>query len=548
MSGWALDLGTTNTALARWDESSAAPELVELPTICRGSADGIESGRLVPTVVQMLSPRGLFDRIGAWPAVERWWLLGRRALIGKPALEENQAGRASFVPCFKAALDHEPLRVLARLGRHYVTAREAAHAFLRELLREAAEASGTRPRELVVTCPVVAFETYRAEVQSILRRLGVHRVRFLDEPVAAALGYGLGLARDRTALVIDIGGGTMHVVLVRLSASDALDGRAVVLAKRGRVLGGNAVDGWVLEEACRALGYDLAADEDDEVALLWRRLMLADACRVKEAVYFNERVPFLVTPPRAAKGEQIFTLTRDGLHDLLDKNGFFRALGASIDEVLTQAQAGPEHIDEVLLVGGSTLLPGVQPLLADRFGRGRLRTWHPFEAVAQGAACFAAGAVGTLDSIVHDYAFLTHDAKTGEPHYTVVVPRGTRFPTAPDLWRHELVPTCALGEPETVFKLLIAEIAEGDANARPVWDAAGNLHKVGAQGESRLVVPLNAARPTLGVLDPPHDPRDRRPRLDLAFGVNADRWLVATVRDLLAGRELMHEEPVVRLV
>ena len=63
-----------------------------------------------------------------------------------------------------------------------------------------------------------------------------------------------------------------------------------------------------------------------------------------------------------------------------------------------------------------------------------------------------------------------------------------------------------------------------------------------------MIVPLNAASPTLGYLDPPHSPRDRRPRLEIAFGVNADRWLVATVRDLLAQRELMREEPVVRLI
>ena len=35
-----------------------------------------------------------------------------------------------------------------------------------------------------------------------------------------------------------------------------------------------------------------------------------------------------------------------------------------------------------------------------------------------------------------------------------------------------------------------------------------------------------------------------RPRLEIAFGVNADRWLIATVRDLLSQRELMREEPV----
>jgi hypothetical protein len=63
-----------------------------------------------------------------------------------------------------------------------------------------------------------------------------------------------------------------------------------------------------------------------------------------------------------------------------------------------------------------------------------------------------------------------------------------------------------------------------------------------------MVVPLNASSPTLGYLDPPHSPRDRRPRLEIAFGVNSERWLVATVRDLLVHRDLMREEPVVRLV
>ena len=61
-------------------------------------------------------------------------------------------------------------------------------------------------------------------------------------------------------------------------------------------------------------------------------------------------------------------------------------------------------------------------------------------------------------------------------------------------------------------------------------------------------MPLNAASPTLGYLDPPHEPQDHRPRLEIAFGVNAERWLVATVNDLLTRRELMKEEPVVRLI
>lgn len=553
---WGIDLGTTNTGVAGWDPGSGQPQLIELPAVCRnpGGDDPLEAPRLVPTAVHLLEKSRLLDRIGAWPPLARHAFVGRLAEIGRPALERNQGiASVSFVPGFKLALMTEPVRPLARCGRQAVTARDAAAAFLRELLAEVKRTTGRRPRDLAVTAPVIAFETYRAEVQAILRDLGVRRVRFVDEPVAAALGYGLSLSRERTLLVVDIGGGTMHVVLVRLTPRGTAGGQAQVLAKQGGRLGGNAVDGWVLGELCRDMGQPFEDDEDEE-ALLWRRLMLAEACRVKEAVFFQESAEFLVAPaagwaPRSPGAARV-VLTRQRLSEILTANGFFQALGQCIDRVLDQAKLGADAVEDVLLVGGSTLLPGVFSMLEDRFGRPRLRGWQPFEAVAHGAACFAADRASALDFIVNDYAFVTHDAKTGAEQHTVIVPRGTRFPTPPDFWRRQVVPTCALGEPENIFKLLVCEIARGDgADRRLVWDAAGGLHKLGGTAaEPDIVVPLNAASPTLGTLEPPHSPRDRRPRLDVAFGVNADRWLVATVRDLHSHKELMHEEPVVRLV
>jgi molecular chaperone DnaK (HSP70) len=560
VNGWALDLGTTNSGLARWDDARGQPQLVDLPSICRKpeGREPLEAPRLVPSAVDLVEHPGLLDRLGGWPPIARRWLVGRQAFVGRLALERNYALlRPSFVPTFKPALSSDPLRPLARVGRRGVTAREAAQVFLRELLVEVKRHTRHRLRELVVTSPVTAFEGYRAEVRDILKRLGVRQVLFVDEPVAAALGYGLNLTEDRTLLVVDIGGGTMHVVVVRLSAQHAASGQATVLAKRGRPLGGNAVDGWVLADLCREVGADAPTGGGDEGTRLWRRLMLAEARRVKEAVFFDESATFLLTPPgvcsldgAARPGGGFLLFTRQRLARLLEENGFLRDLTASIDEVVEESQVPVEAISDVLLVGGSTLLPGVFQLLERRFERRRLRAWQPFEAVAYGAACFAAGRVAAVDFIVHDYAFVTHDPKTGQAQHVVVVPRGTRFPTRPDFWKRQLVPTCSLGEPETIFKLLVCEVARADGSTRTfVWDAAGDLHKVGGTtGEAEVVVPLNAASPTLGYLDPPHSPRDRRPRLEVAFGVNSERWLTATVFDLLAQRELMHEEPVVRLL
>ena len=560
MKGWALDLGTTNSGIARWDEGSGQPQLVELPAICRNPErdDPLEAPRMVPSAVHFLEHPGLLDRLGGWPPVARRMFLGRRALVGRPALERNrETSHPSFVPAFKAALSIESTRPLARVGRRVVTARAAARAFLRELLAETKRTTGERIRDLVVTSPVSAFETYRAEVQRLLQDLGVRRVRFVDEPVAAALGYGLSLTHERTVLVVDIGGGTMHVILVQLSPRGALGGEARVIAKQSRPLGGNAVDGWVLEAACAQAGYPPLDAEGDEDTRFWRRLMLAEACRVKEAVHFDETAVFRVTPPGFNRrvgggraGSSLFTFTRAQLADVLERNGFYRGLEACLAALFEDGKAKVADVDDVLLVGGSTLLPGVFARVEQRFERRRMRAWQPFEAVAYGGACFAADRIGALDFIVHDYAFVTHDARTNEPQYTVVVPRGTRFPTAPDFWKRQLVPTCALGEPESIFRLAICEVSRGDGDERRfVWDAAGDLHKVGgASGQAQVVVPLNASSPTLGYLDPRHDPKDRRPRLEIAFGVNEERWLIATVHDLLTRKELMREEPVVRLV
>jgi molecular chaperone DnaK (HSP70) len=554
MAGWALDLGTTNSGIARCDDTGQ-PQLVELVAVCRDPErdDPLEAPRMVPSAVHVLERPGLVDRLGGWPPVARRLFLGRRALIGQRALDRNRdVALPAFAPTFKAALASEATRPLARVGRRHLSAREVAGLYLRELLAETKRTTGHRIRDLVVTSPVSAFETYRAEVQRLLADLGVRRVRFVDEPLAAALGYGLSLSHERCVLVVDIGGGTMHVALVELSPRGSLGGEARVIAKQGRPLGGNAVDGWLLEAACAKAGLPALDVLGDEAARFWRRVMLAEACRVKEALHFEETAVFRVTPPgpdrRAAPS--LLAFTREELVAVLEANGFYRGLEACLAAMFEDGHAKTSDVDDVLVVGGSTLLPGVHARIERHVERRRLRAWQPFEAVAYGGACFAADRIGALDFIVHDYAFVTHDPKTGAAQHTVIVPRGTRFPTPPDLWKRQLVPTCSLGEPEEVFRLVVCEIERGDGGDRRfVWDAAGDLHKVGgATGKAEVIVPLNAASPTLGYLDPPHEPQDRRPRLEIAFGVNAERWLVTTVHDLMTREELMREEPVVRLI
>jgi hypothetical protein len=289
----------------------------------------------------------------------------------------------------------------------------------------------------------------------------------------------------------------------------------------GRLLGGNDVNRLVLAELCRRLESPLdESGADDEVAF-WQRLMLAEACRVKEAVYFQPTATFHATPPAylrripvlARDAKPWVEFTRTDLERLLERHGVYQLIGDCLEEVLKEGAARgvrEEDIEDVLMVGGSTLLPRVYPFFEERFGRDRVRAWQPFEAGVFGACAFAAGQLSHADFIVHDYAFVTYDAKTQEKEYTVVVPRGTRFPTPPDFWKRQFVPTCALGEPETLFKLVICEIGRGvEGDRQFVWDRPGQVHTVehGSGRSDAVVVPLNEANPALGYLDPPHPAR-----------------------------------------
>lgn len=575
---WAIDFGSTNTGVARWNAGEGRPRMVELPSICRrpGGEDHLEAPTLIPSAVEAFESLDFWSRAGKWRPLARRFFIGKQAFVGQRAVERNSDfPRPAFATDFKSALGQSPLRTVARLGKKPLSARDVARLYIRELLHEIRDTTGERVRDVVVTTPVDAYESYRAELLEAFRQVGVRRVRFIDEPVAAAIGYGLGLKQGRLVLVVDFGGGTLDMALVSLSAKDMEQGLCRVVAKAGRPIGGRTVDDWILDETCRRLMYPVPSASAGEALAQWARLMRGEACRIKEGLFFEDEQTFFPMPPdelhrfeERIRGESpSVVLTKDDLQSLLEERGLYDTLEECLNEVMTKAAeegVPSESVEDVLMVGGSTLLPGVYPLFERRFGRDAVRAWQPFEAVAFGACAFAADVSAQSDYIVHDYAFVTHDLETHEKQYSVIVPQGTRFPTSMDFWKRPLVPTCSLGTPETIFKLVICEVGRKHGEERRfVWDREGQLHKVGgredggakAEGappekksEEALIIPLNESNPTLGYLRPPHPPGDKRPRLEIAFGVNADRWLCATVYDLRSKKFMMREQPVVRLL
>ncbi len=561
----AIDLGTTNTVVALWNNDSDGPEILHLDAVCRNTTEKsreIDDSYTIPSCVYLLSPEERYS----FPLSLLFRSLKTRTggLIGMKAIEKNGGlYRPWFINNFKSFLAKNSFQFIGQLGKWKYTAEDITRIFLGELLSEIRKSNRIKPRHLTFCVPVDFYEFYRAKLKRICARLGIYRIKTIDEPVAAALGYGLGLDDSKNILVIDFGAGTLDFALIRTMEKKGDRGTCTVVAKDGAPIGGNLVDSWIVRDICQHYGYDFERLSTDPDIHWWYRMLLAEACRIKENLFFKESDSFFLMPSKLmdeyahrVPGDQDaikkpMDYSREDLKRLLKKKGLYSMLDSLMSSIIETAEArgtGADRIDDVLMVGGSTLLPDIYSLVEKRFGRDRVRAWQPFNAVAFGAAAFAANRFSRADYITHDYAFMTYDKKTLMPEYNVIVPRGTPYPTQKDFWKRHLSPTCALGEPERIFKLVICEIGKKhEFDQEFVWDEKGKLHLLKDGDDNQLIIPLNETDPTLGYLDPPHAPSDKRARVEISFMINDDKWLCTTVYDLMTSKHLMEEKPVIRL-
>ncbi|MFN3652021.1 MAG: Hsp70 family protein [Armatimonadota bacterium] len=520
-SRWAIDLGTTNTVVAM--EEFGSVRAVTLPGV--GRTLPVEQSPLIPSAVHITD------------SYERWLYFFRRrrrnVSIGQQALSRNFDGRSpAFAQSFKPVLATQPHKPLLRVGdREELTARDVTFHFLRELLARLREQHGAHPQDLTIPAPVGYFDHYRAELSSMVKRLGVKRFRSLDEPVAAALGYGVNVAREESLLVVDFGGGTLNLAVVRLGPRTAETGKADVVAKHMVSVGGNDVDHWLVEH--------LVASELREIPEWYKDIHW-------EAMFVKERVSQQGSAEFRWGGIQRH-VTRDDLVGVLDRHGLYEQLRIALRDIQRQLAEDPmipvNGVDEVLMVGGSTLLPEVPAVVDEAFPQAIVR--HDpdfvFQSVALGAARYAGG-TALEDFVYHDYAIAVQNEKTRSQEYELLVPRRTRYPTTSDFAVRYYADYPGMNE----VRFSVCEV--GRLGQSPVsWEQRPNANRYWCPQDEReraMVVLLNPADEAVP-LRPPG--QGASARLRVTYNINADRWLCVTVEDLVRKQVLKENEPVVRL-
>jgi molecular chaperone DnaK len=128
-------------------------------------------------------------------------------------------------------------------GKEY-TPEQISAEILRYMKTYAEEKLGTKITKAVITVPAYFDDAQRKATKDAGKIAGLDVERIINEPTAAALGYGLENAKkEEKVLVYDLGGGTFDVSIL-----DLADGTFEVLSTSGdNKLGGDDFDQRIID-------------------------------------------------------------------------------------------------------------------------------------------------------------------------------------------------------------------------------------------------------------------------------------------------------------
>lgn len=522
-----IDFGTSNTRAAVWDSLAGQAAPLQIPDVSLFARhEGIDSEPVdVPFVPSLINYQG------------------KQVWIGRQVKDRGVVDSPDTFRWMKRYISSR-LEIPRRIDGRSVRFSDAGMDFLVRVLVYAAEAIDLGDEEIALTVPVEAFEHYQDWLNRVCDAAGIRRFRLLDEASAAALGYGARMKAGGVCMVFDFGGGTLDVSIVRMDERATGCKRCSVLGKSGSEIGGATIDQWLYKDLLSRNGK-----EPEDVVRI-SALLLREVERAKETLTSSERAEIVAADPYT--GEAVTAeYSRSSFEDLLEENGLFETVQATVDRALADAQDRgytSEHIDTVLLVGGCSLIPCVRRAVRQRFGR-RVKSHRPLDAVALGAAAFVAG-VDFYDHIQHEYALRYYNRAKGEHEYMIIVPAGTPYPTDGPIRQ---ITAAASYDGQESLGLDIYEIRRANScmsHLEPlldlVFDSSGAA-RFQEKREPEIVDRfwMNEKCPTF-IEARPSAARGQK-RFPVSFSIDGNKRLCVSVRDLQRKTLLMKDHPLVKL-
>ncbi|MBL4635252.1 MAG: Hsp70 family protein [Kofleriaceae bacterium] len=442
-----IDLGTTNSCVATIDEGGK-PVIVpnalgESTTPSMVSFENSPTDKEAPIHVGLSALRRAISN----PLDT---LYGVKRLIGRRFDDPEVRALASTLPYEVISAANGDAWVGVQGCR--ISPPEISALVLSTLRSIAEEHFGDEVQEAIITVPAHFDNAQRKATSDAAAIAGLKVRRLLNEPTAAALGYGAHRGQDQRLAVCDLGGGTFDVSIVNVE-----DGVIEVISSQGDLfLGGDDVDRAIMEQLLMELREQHRLDLTSTPEALQR--LKAAVVDAKHTLSEARRTTIdLIHLGTLSSGKALHykrTIERAEMNSWIQP--VIHRIDAPCLEAAARCGISPKDVDAIVLVGGMTRMPSIQNQIASIFGRAPLKVVNPDEIVAIGAATQCA----ILDGLIEDTVLLDVTSRafgflSENGQYQQVIPRNATIPTR----EHRIVATNKEDQRELYF-----EVYEGESD------------------------------------------------------------------------------------
>ena len=223
-----------------------------------------------------------------------------------------------------------------------------------------------KPR-VVIAVPGDITEVEKRAVEDAAHAAGVGEVYLVEEPMAAAIGVGLPVSEPAGSMIVDIGGGTCEVAIISLAG---------IVHSRSVRSAGDAMDACIVNHMRRV--YNLLIGERTAESI---KMTIGSAYPTGQEKTMEVRGRDIV-----AGLPKTMTISSEEIRDALTEpvSNIVEAVRTTLGNC--EPELAADLVDRgIVLSGGSSLLRGLDKLIAQETGLPVTLADDPLSAVAEGA-------------------------------------------------------------------------------------------------------------------------------------------------------------------